>query len=119
MPLYKILQHSSTVIGMGVVAAWLLVWYRTTPPSTVLTKSLPPTRKGTIIALMMTIALVGATLRGVGGMSRGNFSFKHFAARAVVTTMALAWWQLLVYGLFIKAAAHREPAKFVAPKRQL
>jgi hypothetical protein len=107
MPLYKILQHSSTVVGMAIVATWLLIWYRTTPPSTVLTKSLPSSRKAAIIALMMTIALVGAILRGVGGMSPGNFSVKHFAARAVVTTLALAWWQLLAYGLFIKASERR------------
>jgi len=107
MPLYKILQHSSTVVGMAIVAAWLLIWYRTTPPSTRLTKSLPSTRKASVIALIVAVALVGAVLRGVGGMSPGNFSFKHFAARAVVTALALTWWQLLAYGLFVNMADHR------------
>ena len=107
MPLYKILQHSSTVVGMAIVAAWLLIWYRTTPPATRLAKSFPLRRKAMVIALMMTIALVGAALRGMGGMSAGNFSFKHFAARAVVTAFALAWWQLVAYGLFIKASEPR------------
>jgi Domain of unknown function (DUF4184) len=106
MPLYKILQHSSTVVGMAIVAAWLVIWYRTTPPSTLLTKSLSSTRKAAVIALMVTIALAGATLRGLTGTSPGNFSFKHFAARAVVTALALTWWELLAYGIFNKASQH-------------
>jgi hypothetical protein len=104
MPLYKILQHGSTVVGLAIVAAWLLIWYRTTPPSTLLTKPLSSPRKAIVIALMMTIALVGAGLRALAGMSSRHFGFKHFVAHAVVTALALTWWQLLAYGLFIKAA---------------
>jgi hypothetical protein len=107
MLLYKILQHSSTVLGMGIVAAWLVVWYWSTPPSTLPTRSLPSTRKAAIIALMITIALAGATLRGLAGTSPGNFGVKHFAARAVVTAFALTWWQLLAYGLFVKTSEPR------------
>src|SRR5450432_50674 len=103
MPLYKILQHGSTVVGMGIVAVWVVIWFRTSPPSTLLTKSLSSRRKAAVITLMTTIALIGATLRGLAGTSPGNFSFKHFAARAVVTALALTWWQLLAYGIFNKA----------------
>ena len=118
MPLFKILQHSSTVVGMVIVAAWLLLWYRTTPPSTVLTKTLPPMQKTAILALMMTIALVGAILRGLSGRSPGNFSFKHFAARAVVTALALTWWQLLAYAFFVKTVDDHS-AKVTVTKPQL
>jgi hypothetical protein len=118
LPLYKILQHSSTVVGLGIVAAWLLISYRTTPPSTLLTKPLPPMRKAAIIALMMSIALVGGTLRGLAGMSPGNFGFKHFVAHAVVTALALTWWQLVAYGFFAKAVDD-DDAKVAVTKRQL
>jgi hypothetical protein len=106
MPLYKILQHSSTALGLGMVGRWLVVWYRITPPATPVAKSLPLTRKAAVTALMIIIAVVGATVRGLSGTSPGNFSFKHFVARAVVTVFALTWWQLLAYGLFAKATEH-------------
>jgi hypothetical protein len=118
MPLYKILQHSSTVVGMAIVGVWLLIWFRTTPPSTVLTKSVSPTRKAIVIAVMVMIALVGATLRGLAGTLPGNFSVKHFVARAVVTAMALTWWQVLAYGLLVKVVADRA-AKVGEIERQL
>ncbi len=118
MPLYKILQHSSTAVGMGMVVVWLLFWYRATPPSTVLTESLPLTRKAIIIALMATITLVGAVVRGIGGTTPGNFSFRHFVARAVVTVLAVTWWQLLAYGLFVKGS-ERRGQKLAMTNRQL
>lgn len=118
MPLYKILQHSSTILGMGIVFAWLVIWYRTTPPATPLTKSFSSTRKAAVIVLVMTIALVGAAVRGLAGMSLRNFGFKHFVVHAVVTALALTWWQLVAYGLFAKAV-NDHGVKVAVTKRQL
>ena len=34
IPCYKVFQHGSTIVGTGVVVAWLISWYRSSEPST-------------------------------------------------------------------------------------
>jgi membrane-bound metal-dependent hydrolase YbcI (DUF457 family) len=103
IPVYKILQHGSTIVGIGLLSIWFMHWYRTTgcftPP---IGESLSPTRRGAIIAVVVTVALAGAVLRGVmgAGASSGGLASKKFIGEVIVTAIALAWWQLVAYGWF-------------------
>ena len=103
IPIYRILQHSSSLAGTGITAIWLQFWYRDrTTSDRTLTGSPSASRKKTIVALVVAVAILGGLLRAfvwVEGSS-GAFSFRSFAGRAVITAIALTWWQLVAYGLF-------------------
>lgn len=103
VPLYKVLQHGSTVIGIAVLSIWLIVWYRNTEPSGhVLGSSSSPRRKMAIGSAVTVIALGGATIRAVArvGVPTDHSSEKRFVGLLVVTAVALVWWQLVAYGVF-------------------
>lgn len=112
LPLYKLLQHGSTIVGIGILSVWLVHWYRTTQPSSDLRASLPAGRKAAVIAVVTTVAVVGSITRAVIGigMPMGHFYFNKFVVQAVVTAMALVWWQLVAYGF---------AARFAVTQRQL
>ena len=102
-PVYKVLQHGSTVVGIAVLAAWLIVRYRISEPSGVVLASVPsPQRKMAILGIVTAIAIVGAVARAVAGtgIPLGHAAEKRFAGLAIVTAIALAWWQLVAYGIF-------------------
>jgi len=103
IPLYKVFQHGSTVLGIAVLSIWLAVWYRNTEPSEhVLSSSASTTRKMAIGAVVTIIALGGATIRAAAGtgVPTDHTSEKRFVGLLVVTAIALVWWQLVVYGVF-------------------
>jgi len=106
IPLYKILQHGSTIVGIGILSFWLVRWYRTTQPSAHLRESLPVGRKAAVIAVVTTVAVVGSITRAVFGigMPIEHFVFNKFLVQAVVTAMALVWWQLVAYGFAARSA---------------
>jgi hypothetical protein len=102
IPRYKLFQHGSTIVGLGILAAWLKHWYRTTEPVALpLGKSLSPNRKIAIVAALTTLACVGAVALAVAefGIPTSHALVKQFVGQAVVTVIALAWWLLVVYGL--------------------
>ena len=104
IPCYNVLQHGSTIVGIGILSAWLGYWYRTTAPSTlVVPASVSSTEKIAITAVLMSVALLGAIIRAVGanGIPTGWLAQKQFISDVVVTTVALLWWQLVAYGVFI------------------
>jgi hypothetical protein len=103
-PLYKILQHGSTIVGIGILSIWLVHWYRTSPPSADPRRSLPSGQKALVVAVVTIVALVGVILRVVlgGEASTGHFTFNKLVVQSVVTAMALVWWQLVAYGLVVR-----------------
>lgn len=112
IPCYKALQHASSIIGTGVLAAWFMHWYRTTEPSQrLLGESLPLARKGKIIATVTTVALLGAIARALAGIGTptNHLILRRFVGQAVVTAIALVWWQLVAYGLFFRPEGIVEP----------
>ena len=103
VPVYKVLQHGSTIFGTAVLSIWLVVRYRTSEPSgRVLTHETSPARKIAIGAVVTTVALVGALIRAVMGIGipSDGASDKRFVGLMVVTAIALVWWQLVAYGVF-------------------
>ena len=116
IPLYRVLQHGSTIIGIGVLSAWLAVWYRTTDPSGyALSNTVSPTRKIAIGAIVMTIAIVGAIIRAVAemGILLSHPSEERFVGVLVVTGIALVWWELVAYGIF----SSRDISSTIRPDR--
>jgi hypothetical protein len=103
-PVYKVLQHGSTVAGIAVLAVWLTLRYRTTEPSGRILASVPsPRRRMAIIGAVTAIALVGAVVRAAlarTGIPHGHAAEERFAGLAIVTAIALVWWQLVAYGVF-------------------
>jgi hypothetical protein len=116
IPLYRLLQHGSTLIGMGVLSAWLAVWYRTSKPSgRPLSNIASPPRKIAIGAIVMTIAIVGAIIRAVAeiGIPLSHTSEERFLGLLIVTGIALVWWQLVMYGFF----SSRNISATIGPER--
>jgi hypothetical protein len=107
IPCYKIFQHGSTIVGIGILATWFMHWYRTSEPVTrPLGKSLSPTRKIAIVAVLTILAFVGAIALAVAefGIPTSHALFKQFVGQAVVTVIALGWWLLVAYGLLSPGA---------------
>ena len=103
IPLYKVFQHGSTIIGIGILSTWLVLRYRTREPSCdALSNSASPTRKIAIGAVVTTVALVGAIIRAIAkiGIPSGHPAEKRLVGLLVVTAIALVWWQLVAYGFF-------------------
>jgi hypothetical protein len=103
VPVYKLLQHGSTTFGLGALAIWLMVRYRWTKPSGPLSSDMSPARKIFIMCAVMTVALVGAAIRGVIGVGipSDSGSERRFVGLVVVTAISLIWWQLVAYGIFM------------------
>ncbi|MGA7080069.1 MAG: DUF4184 family protein [Terriglobales bacterium] len=103
VPFYKALQHGSTIVGIGVLLIWLAALYRTSKPSNhTPANPIPAAQKIVIGAVVTIVALVGAIIRAVAGVGIpiGPAAGKRFVGLLVVTAVALAWWQLVAYGIF-------------------
>ena len=110
IPYYKIFQHCSTVVGTGVVAAWLVLWYRNSEPSPrVSDESLSPRQRLAVVATMVLVATVGTIIRIVVGTS-SPVSFKKMIGETIVTAIALVWWQLVVYAFIQRRALSGRPS---------
>lgn len=103
VPSYKLLQHSSTLVGTVVVIYWIVTWYRGAGYSGQPLSGAPaPSRRPTIAVAIVALAFAGAISRAIWGtgLSSNDFLFKKFCAQLLVTAIALVWWQLVLYGLF-------------------
>lgn len=99
-PCYKVFQHGSTIVGTAVVAAWLALWYRESVPSRQVSSEPPsPRERFVIVAAIVLVALGGAIIRVIIGTGFPvTFHNKKTIGEAIVTAIALVWWQLVVYG---------------------
>ncbi len=105
IPYYKLFQHVSTVLGLAILAVWLLWWYYKTPASGEPLAGAPShSRRVAIVAALVTIACVAAVIRGaidaIGPTGRMNY--REFVIDAVVTVVAILWWELVAYGIFFE-----------------
>ena len=103
LPYYKVFQHASTVLGLGILCLWFVWWYATSKPSSQPIPDAPSgSRRFGTLAVLTTIFCAGALVRATFAAQgpAGNFNFREFVVEAVVTATALAWWELVAYGLF-------------------
>ena len=106
IPCYKLLQHSSTIIGLAILFTWVGLWYRSTEPSSrPIQQPMSLTRRMSFVAAVTAIAFVGALIRGVVGVGvpHDHLTEKRFLGEIVVTAVALVWWQLVAYGVLNSA----------------
>jgi ABC-type multidrug transport system fused ATPase/permease subunit len=105
LPYYKVFQHVSTVLGIVILLLWFAWWYRNTKPTDHPIPGAPaaPLRLA-IVAVLATIACAGAVINGAIAARgpAGHFNFREFVVEAVVTITALAWWELVAYGIFFQ-----------------
>lgn len=102
MPCYKVLQHGSTVVGLVALSIWLLRWHRGSEPRRVSSRQiLSPTARNTIVTAGIALAVIGGFARALWGIGipTNHGTFRQFVGEVVVTCMALAWWQLVGYGV--------------------
>jgi Domain of unknown function (DUF4184) len=102
VPCYKLLQQGSSLIGMGILAVWFVHWYLTTKPSHLpAAKSLSAMQKLAALAFGTVVASVGAFIRILPQAlaETGHIPWKTLLGYAICTWIALAWWQLVGFGL--------------------
>jgi hypothetical protein len=108
VPVYKILQHGSTILGLGLLSIWVWRWFTRTKPSVLLPKkSLSPKQKVTTILVIVGLSFWGGIVRALwgNGIPSASVAFKRFVGQTVVTVIALAWWQIVVYGMLVANTA--------------
>ncbi|MBI3474399.1 MAG: DUF4184 family protein [Acidobacteria bacterium] len=104
-PLYKLFQHGSTAIGVGILVIWLLVWRQNAKLHHESTNHRVSGRhRLTVLAVVISIALAGAVIRAVValGLPAGHLAQKRFVGLWVTTLVALLWWQIVLYGAWYK-----------------
>lgn len=93
VPLYKLLQHLSSAVGLLVIAAYVMRWLARTPPCQPV-QGRPGARHG--LAVLLLVAGAGALGSLAGLLYRPAASFERGLFNAVVTGMATATLALLL-----------------------
>lgn len=110
MPLYKLLQHGSTILGTAILIIWILQWYGSTSPNTSGFRAKLTHNERLVAAIMVIIiASVAGVIRALvaNRMLGGEVAFRGFVGYFVVTAISLVWWQFVVYGVFNSKAIRR------------
>jgi hypothetical protein len=104
VPHYKILQHLSTLLGLAALCTWFAHWYGETPPSPVppqpALRRFSASRKLFIITQIAVISAAGSFVRVIARLETlAHPTPESIAGQAICTFIAIAWWQLVAYGL--------------------
>lgn len=117
LPSSKLLQQISTLAGLGILMAWLLRWYRTTPKSTSLSfRTLSKAQKRSTVLLLVALASAGVYLRVelwpiLINPTEVRRPLAVLASEGICTYIALLWWQLVLYGFFFHAVCKSDPTR--------
>ena len=102
--LYEVLQYGSTVVGLVAIAIWVLLWYRNT---TQLARTAPPQPQSrfSLALLIFAAATAAGFLRAavMVGIPTGFKGSDEFMLVFSVTSLAVAFWTLLLYCLLATA----------------
>jgi len=105
LPMFAVLQYGSTVVGILALVVWVLLWYRRSPiPVERIVKKRPQSRFGLAVAMFAIAGAAGAiralVLIGMPGtVARADGFFLVYA----VTSLAVAFWQLLLYCVLVSS----------------
>ena len=107
--LYKIFQHSSTILGLAILACCLLDWCRKDFVPVGISAPASTGPEILTIVLIFGIGTLGAAIRAIAGV---GLTFNHamlpqFAGEFVVTAVALVWWQLVAYGALLSSRRNK------------
>jgi hypothetical protein len=96
VPLFKMLQHGSTILGIAAVTFWLWRWVRRQPLSARVYGGRSGARAVRILGMLLAAGAGGAVLNGLRGISRGIAAgFGH----AAVGGMAALGIAVVIFGL--------------------
>jgi hypothetical protein len=104
MPIHSASQYASSIIGLAALAAWVLLWYRKTPAVETGRMRRPRSRFVLAVVIFLVAALAGL-IRAllVVGMPATRSNADVFLLVFCVTTLALAFWQLLLYCVLVSS----------------
>jgi hypothetical protein len=106
VPLYKLLQQVSTVVGLAILAVWLVAWYRAGKDVALRSEGRMqdawPLRKIVTLVAVTALALAGAIFRAVTAIwiPSNHSTLALFVGDLAVTMIALMWWQFLALGIW-------------------
>jgi Domain of unknown function (DUF4184) len=109
VPLYKVLQQASTVVGLAILLVWLVAWYRddevgaeVEARSAGRVQDKWPMQKIITFGLITTIALLGAVFRAwsENGIPSNHSTLARFMGQMAATIIALMWWQFVALGIW-------------------
>lgn len=111
LPLFKVLQHSSTLVGLFALFLWLMLWYRRSNPAPIREPLLPSSKRITAIFALIALAVFGGIFRAAWEHGvPSSISLRGFIVDFVITSMSLIWWQLVAYGVFLSLHGETAPA---------
>lgn len=102
---YFVLQYASSILGMLVLALWGWHWYRTTPPHELKKSRQPLISRFPLAVAMFTLAGAIGLLRAKAliGIPIPAGKVDAFVLLWGVTSLALAFWQLLLYCVLVSS----------------
>ncbi len=97
-----ILQHLSTMLGLLAVVAWVVHWYRNTPPAGIdRAPAISASRRYMVLGCIGSAAILGGIIRALVVLDTPGLRHKWetVIADGTVTGIALAWWVLVLYAV--------------------
>ncbi len=109
VPLYKLLQHASTLLGLSLLTRWSWRWLRTAPIQTLrLSISFSPLQRGLLLATLLALPVIGALLAAAPVFSSFDvLTLPLFAKSAVLAGIAVAGMELLLFSVCWQVALLR------------
>jgi hypothetical protein len=100
----RIVQHTSTVVGLAILCVWFAGWYRRTPPVAPPAEAISPRKRTMLWIVLLVLAAVCGGVRFLAGAAfAGSWShLKWYLGDAILTWIAAIWWQLAAMGYFLK-----------------
>ncbi|HEY4960096.1 MAG TPA: DUF4184 family protein [Terriglobales bacterium] len=102
MAVAKILQHGSTVVGLLVLAAWCVAWYRRTPPMPRAdVRQLSSSRKVTVVFILVVVAVLAGYPLAIYRLADHPLPLNPllFIVTVFEATTLIFCVQVLIYGL--------------------
>lgn len=98
---FKVFQHGSTFVGLGLIAYWFIHWYRNAPHQQV--SGILPLRKQIRIwgGILISGILLG-TFFGIGsiGTNTGTIALQHFLGKSITTGVTVGIGLFFLYSLW-------------------
>jgi len=102
--LHNILQHGSTLLGIGLLSYWYYRWFRQAPKEPIAALTCFSTRTKWLIIL-----IIGLSASGIGSIYAflnifpfaSLRSFESFVGKAVISGMTIAFIELVIFSLLL------------------
>jgi uncharacterized protein DUF4184 len=106
MKMDKLLEYTSSVLGLVVIAVWLCHWYRTTQSaSSLVEEPVSSAQTRAIVVLLSSLTILGATFRACStvGIPTDIRSIFHFTADFLISAITFFMLGLLICGISLRA----------------